>query len=220
MRIITGWHLAGGDEASPGLTESYQVHGVPGTARSPRTPTQGRGSTETPLSRGRQRRKRRGTWMEHHYLLGTFVISLLGKKSLYSSQQAHVEAVFLFYRRRIWDSANFPKTMKLKSSRAKVWVWLEACAFSTETLSSSWQSAFVSVDDGFSMSSFLNFCSCSLILITLHWPGCVSVPELSVQASLRPGTDQVGPGAQHWTTGMFLWLYAQKLTNHHGHVNT
>lgn len=158
--------------------------------------------------------------MEHHYLLGTFVISLLGKKSLYSSQQAHVEAVFLFYRRRIWDSANFPKTVKLKSSRAEVWVWLEACAFSTETLSSSWQSAFVSVDDGFSMSSFLNFCSCSLILITLHWPGCVSVPELSVQASLRPGTDQVGPGAQHWTTGMFLWLYAQKLTNHHGHVNT
>lgn len=55
-------------------------------------------STETPLSRGRQRRKRRGTWMEHHYLLGTFVITLLGKKSLYSSQQAHVEAVFLFYR--------------------------------------------------------------------------------------------------------------------------
>ena len=49
-------------------------------------------------SRGRQRRKRRGTWMEHHYLLGTFVITLLGKKSLYSSQQAHVEAVFLFYR--------------------------------------------------------------------------------------------------------------------------
>ena len=42
-------------------------------------------STETPLSRGRQRRKRRGTWMEHHYMLGTFVISLLGKKSLYSS---------------------------------------------------------------------------------------------------------------------------------------
>lgn len=55
-------------------------------------------SIETPLSRGRQRRKRRGTWMEHHYLLGTFVITLLGKKSLYSSQQAHVEAVFLFYR--------------------------------------------------------------------------------------------------------------------------
>ena len=91
-------------------------------------------STETPLSGGRQRRKRRGTWMEHHYLLGTYVISLLGKKSLYSSQQVHVEAVFLFYRRRIRDSANFPKTTKLKSSRAKVWLWPEACAFSAETL--------------------------------------------------------------------------------------
>ena len=34
VRIITGWHLAGDDEASPGLRGSYQVHGVPGTARS------------------------------------------------------------------------------------------------------------------------------------------------------------------------------------------
>ena len=155
--------------------------------------------------------------MKHHYLLGTFVISFLGKKSLHSSQQAHVEAVFLFYRWRIWDSADFPKTTKLKSSRAEVWLWLEACAFSTETLSSSWQSASVSMDDGFSMSSFLHFRSRSLILITLHWPGCVSITELSVQqASLRPGVDLVGPGAQHWTTV----AYAQKLISHHRHVNT
>lgn len=34
VRMITGWHLAGDAEASPGLTESYRVHGVPGTARS------------------------------------------------------------------------------------------------------------------------------------------------------------------------------------------
>ena len=34
VRIITGWHLAGDDEASPGLRGSYQVHGVPGTPRS------------------------------------------------------------------------------------------------------------------------------------------------------------------------------------------
>ena len=99
-------------------------------------------STETPLSRGRKRKKRRGIWMEHRYLLGTFVISLLSKKSLYSSQQAHVEAVFLFYRWRIWDSADFPKTTKLKSSRAEVWLRLEACTFFTETLSSSWQECF------------------------------------------------------------------------------
>ena len=177
-------------------------------------------STETPLSRGRKRKKKRGIWMEHHYLLGTFVISLLSKKSLYSSQQAHVEAVFLFYRWRIWDSADFPKTTKLKRSRAGVWLWLEACTFFTETLSSSWLSASVSVDDGFSMSFFLHFRSCSLILITLRWPGCVSITELSVQqASLRPGADLVGPGAQHWTTWMLLWLYAQKLINHHRHVN-
>ena len=147
-------------------------------------------------------------------------LSVCWARNLYSSQQAHVEAVFLFYRRRIRDSANFPKTTKLKSSRAKVWLWPEACAFSAETLSSSWQSASVSVGDGFSMSSFLHFRSRSLILITLHWPGSVSITELSVQqASLRPGADLVGPGAQHWTTWMCLWLCAQKLISHHRHVN-
>lgn len=78
----------------------------------------------------------------------------------------------------------------------------------------------MSADDGFSVSSFLN-CSRSLRPITLHWPGCVSVTELSVQqASLRPGADQLGPGTQHWTPRMLLWLYAQKLINHHRHVNT
>ena len=160
-------------------------------------------STETPLSRGRQMRKEERNLDGAPLSAGHLRYQFAGQEIslLLTSQQAHVEAVFLFYRWRIWDSADFPKTTKLKSSTANLWLWLEACAFSTETLSSSWQGASMSMDDGFSMSSFLHFCSCSLILITLRGLGCVSITELSVQqASLRPGADLVGPGAQHWTT--------------------